>query len=223
MQRRHHLRALADRRGDPLDRTRRGRRRWRTRPAGWFPASWRSPPASAPVSTKPLASSATPDPASQSVFGSAPMKRNRWRIGRRISSPDAPCRQRTASSMPSAPSSALICVRVTHLDIGQSGDAVDQIARHACRQVRAAHEQPDLGDLARQIDHRLARRIAGADQGDLLPGAKLRLQRRCPIMHARRLRMPPDPSPRAADSERRWRSRPSGRLTRSLSARFKMK
>ena len=40
-----------------------------------------------PVSTKPLASSATPDPASQSVFGSAPMNRNRWRIGARVSSP----------------------------------------------------------------------------------------------------------------------------------------
>jgi hypothetical protein len=52
-------------------------------------------PTSAPVSTNPLGSSATPDPESQSVFGSAPMKRNRWRMGRRTSTPDQPCRQRT--------------------------------------------------------------------------------------------------------------------------------
>ena len=89
MQRRDDLRALADRRGDPLDRARRGRRRSRRRRGRLVSSGRRSSPASAPVSTKPLASSATPDPASQSVFGSAPMNRNRWRIGRRTSSPDA--------------------------------------------------------------------------------------------------------------------------------------
>jgi transcription elongation GreA/GreB family factor len=50
-----------------------------------------------PVTTKPLLSSATPEPLSQSVFGSAPINRNRWRTGRSESSPDAP-RQRTAET-----------------------------------------------------------------------------------------------------------------------------
>src|ERR1700730_2966669 len=39
-------------------------------------------PASLPVKTKPLRSSATPEPLSQSVLRPAPMNRNRWRSGR---------------------------------------------------------------------------------------------------------------------------------------------
>ena len=41
--------------------------------------------------------------ASQSVFGSAPMNKNKWRIGRRTFLPVVPRRQRTASSMPLTP------------------------------------------------------------------------------------------------------------------------
>jgi len=74
-----------------------------------------------------------------------------------------------------------------HLDVGKSLDAVDQVARHAGLQARPAHQDPDLGDLARQIDHRLTGRIAGAHQGHLLPGAELAFERRSPIVHARRL------------------------------------
>src|SRR6516165_10496257 len=43
---------------------------------------------SVPVRTKPLSSSITPDPDSQSVFGSAPMNKKRWRIDSFLSSPD---------------------------------------------------------------------------------------------------------------------------------------
>jgi hypothetical protein len=54
-----------------------------------------------PVNTKPFWSIATPEPLGQSVFGSAPMNRKRWRTGYRVSLPDA--RQRTASERDSAP------------------------------------------------------------------------------------------------------------------------
>src|SRR6516165_8686137 len=43
---------------------------------------------SVPARTKPLSSSITPDPDSQSVFGSAPMNKKRWRIDSFLSSPD---------------------------------------------------------------------------------------------------------------------------------------
>ena len=73
------------------------------------------------------------------------------------------------------------------LDIGQAGNAVDQIARHARLQAGAAHEKPDLGDLARQVHRRLTRGVAGAHQGHLLPGAQPRLQWRGPVVDARAL------------------------------------
>jgi hypothetical protein len=56
MQRCYNLRALSDGCGDGLR------------------VSLQSPP----VSTKPFASNATPDPDNQSVFGSAPMNKKRW-------------------------------------------------------------------------------------------------------------------------------------------------
>jgi len=69
-----HLRALADSRGDTLDRIRPdildGEDTRRLVSSGRRPSS-------PPVNTNPFASSATPDPDSHVVFGSAPMKRNR--------------------------------------------------------------------------------------------------------------------------------------------------
>src|SRR5205814_6489396 len=44
------------------------------------------------------------------------------------------------------------------------------------------HEEPDPGHLAREIDYRLARGVAGADEGDLLTRAELRLERRGPVV-----------------------------------------
>src|SRR6516162_634890 len=43
---------------------------------------------SVPARTKPLSSSMTPDRDSQSVLGSAPMNKKRWRIASSLSSPD---------------------------------------------------------------------------------------------------------------------------------------
>ena len=77
-----------------------------------------------------------------------------------------------------------VCLR-EHFDIRESGDAVDQIARHFRGQARPAHQEPDLLHLARQINHRLAGRISGADQRHLLARAQLCLERRGPIVHAR--------------------------------------
>jgi hypothetical protein len=66
--------------------------------------SRRSSLVSEPVTTKPFRSRAIPDPGSQSVLGSAPMKRKTCRIGRITSPPDKTCRHRTALSTPSRPS-----------------------------------------------------------------------------------------------------------------------
>src|SRR5262249_29874037 len=49
---------------------------------------------------------------------------------------------------------------------------------------RAAHKQPYLGDMAREIHGSLSGGIAASDQRHLLPAAKLCFQRRCPIVHA---------------------------------------
>src|SRR5208282_5376153 len=50
----------------------------------------------APVHTKPLSSSTTPDRDNHPVFGSAPMNKKRWRIANFLSSPDRWERQRIA-------------------------------------------------------------------------------------------------------------------------------
>ena len=70
-------------------------------------------PASVPVSTNPSPSSDTGEPVSQSVFGSAPIKRKRWRMGRRTSSGDGRRRQQTASKMPLPPSRPVTSASVT--------------------------------------------------------------------------------------------------------------
>src|SRR5207247_1167033 len=54
-------------------------------------------------------------------------------------------------------------------------------------QARSAHQEPALRDLAREVDDRLARRVAAAHEGYLLPGAEPRLDRRGPVVHARAL------------------------------------
>ncbi len=74
-----------------------------------------------------------------------------------------------------------------NLHIGQPGDAVDEIARHARLEAPSAHDQPYFCGLTREVHRRLARGVAGADQGHLLRGAQLRFQGRRPIVHARSL------------------------------------
>src|ERR1700733_5651476 len=71
-----------------------------------------------------------------------------------------------------------------HVDIGEAADALDQITRHRCREVRSAHQHPHPRALACQIDGALAGGIAGADQRNLLTGTEPRFQRRRPIVNA---------------------------------------
>ena len=98
-----------------------------------------------------------------------------------------------------------------HLDVSQPADAVDQIARHARAEARAAHEKPHLVDLARQIHDRLPRGVAGAHQRNLLSAAELPLQRRGPVVDARALEHVEIRRRRGAGIARRSRSRRYGR------------
>ena len=68
-------------------------------------------------------------------------------------------------------------------EVGQLGDAFNQIARHAHGKAGATNDHPDLCHPVRQIDGSLPGGIARADQRHILPGAELRFQRRCPVMH----------------------------------------
>ena len=105
--------------------------------------------------------------------------------------------------MPSAPSSAETSTP-HQVDIGQAADPLDQVMRHGRRQrLRATGH---AGGMAGEKDRRLARRIAAADQGDLLARAELRLERRCPIMDGRAFEIL-DRQHRGGDSGRRWRPR----------------
>src|SRR5258705_7143768 len=79
----------------------------------------RLPVLSAPVNTNPLGSNLMPDPDSQSVFGSAPMNRNRCRMRRRTSSPDVRPRQRTPSSISLRPSKPPMLVFLKKSTLGR--------------------------------------------------------------------------------------------------------
>ncbi|OMP13364.1 hypothetical protein COLO4_01820, partial [Corchorus olitorius] len=69
------------------------------------------------------------------------------------------------------------------LHIVERGDAVDQVARHRLRQF-VPDEKMQAAHLRREIDDRLPRRVAAADQRDLFPGAETRLDRRGPVVDA---------------------------------------
>src|SRR5260370_23392825 len=43
--------------------------------------------------------------------------------------------------------------------IGEPCDAVDEVARHACREAWSPHQKPYFGDLARQVDRCLPRGV----------------------------------------------------------------
>src|SRR5215831_3259727 len=74
-----------------------------------------------------------------------------------------------------------------HLDVGEASDAVDQVARHAGRQVLAAHDQPHLRSLGRQVHGGLAGGISGTDECNLLARDQFALERRSPVVNAGRL------------------------------------
>src|SRR6202035_432593 len=58
------------------------------------------------------------------------------------------------------------------LDVGGLLDAADQVARHALGETAAAHQHMDPSGLAGQEYRRLARGVAAADHDDLLPRAE---------------------------------------------------
>ena len=189
VQRRDHLRAFADGGGDALHRPA------RTSPIAKTPCAAglerpASAPSSAPVRTKPFASSATSDGDSQSVFGSAPMNRNRWRIGRRVSSP----RGGGASGSPRARRPALrarvtsVCDAAPRRSAGRRCGRPDSATCVASRLGPRTSSQTFATWPARYTD-RLAGGVAGADQRDLLAGAELPLERRGPVVDRRALEL----------------------------------
>src|SRR5262245_14839711 len=85
-----------------------------------------------------------------------------------------------------------------HHDVRERRDAVDQVARHARLEARAAHEHADLRGLAGEVDHRLAGRVPGAYQRHLGFRAQTRLERRRPVVHAAALELGEVRTPEAA-------------------------
>jgi hypothetical protein len=71
-----------------------------------------SAPHAAPVTTKPLRSTSIPEPRSQSVSGSAPANRNRWRQDSEVA---RPCWRQVIASSPPA---TLPCKAVTSAMFG---------------------------------------------------------------------------------------------------------
>ena len=136
----------------------------------------------APVITKPALSSATPQPCSHSVAGSAPTNRKTLRIGASDSRPARRSRQRTFSRPPpAAPSRATISVSVISSMFEVARDAIDQVARHAFGEARSSDHHPHLRGVSGKKHRALAGRIAAADQNDLFAGAQARLDLRRPV------------------------------------------
>src|SRR5262245_13496527 len=69
------------------------------------------------------------------------------------------------------------------LDVRKRHDAVDEVARHAGLQAIPAHYEMQLLDFGRKEYDGLSRRVAAANQRDLLSFAKLRFDRGSPIGH----------------------------------------
>ena len=72
-----------------------------------------------------------------------------------------------------------------YLDVRQSVNAIDQILRHRCSEVGAAHHQMQRLDLVGEKNDCLAGGISGTDQRDMFARAQGRLDRRSPVGHAR--------------------------------------
>src|SRR6476646_10599249 len=68
-------------------------------------------------------------------------------------------------------------------DIGERVDALDEIARHGILKAVAAHHEMQKLYLWREKRHRLPRRVAAADECDLLAFAKFRFDIGRPIGH----------------------------------------
>ena len=116
------------------------------------------------------------------------MNRKRWRSGQAWVSPLAPLAQHRGGQP-----LGLVAFQRHHLladmqvDIRESGDAVDQIARHRRLQPGPAHDQVQALDPGREEHDRLTRRVAAADQRHLFSLAQLGFDRGGPVRDARAL------------------------------------
>ena len=135
-----------------------------------------------PVVTKPALSSVTPHPCSHSVAGSAPTNRKTLRIGASVSRPARRSRHRTPSRLPPAAPLQGDDLGLGHeFDVRRSGDAIDQVARHAFGQARSSDHHAHLGGVGGKEHRALTGRIAAADQNDLFAGAQARFDLRRPV------------------------------------------
>ena len=60
-----------------------------------------------------------------------------------------------------------------HLDVALGGELLDQVVRHAVGKRRPAHQERDLGRVAREEHRGLPRRVAAADQEHALARGSL--------------------------------------------------
>ena len=207
----HRARSLADRGGDPLDRAvahvadgehaghRRLERQRVARPANV--ASPRTVSGSErSVRTKPLASSATAS-SSQAVAGSAPMKQKSPEHSTVAALAGGRVLERHVSRC-SSPASARTSVVAEQLDPRVGVDPLDEVVRHAVREVGAADRDRHAAALLREVDRGLAGGVAATDDDHRLAAARCALRDRSPRSTRRRPRTARDRRPRAVGSAR---------------------
>ena len=85
------------------------------------------------------------------------MNENRWRTGRRTSSPGASYLPTNCLKHSVFPFQGDHLGLSHDLHIGKAFNPVDEVAGHARGKVSPSHQQPNFGGLACQIDHSLAR------------------------------------------------------------------
>ena len=69
-------------------------------------------------------------------------------------------------------------------DVRERLDAIDQITRHRCGERRSANQNVHALCVRSEEHHRLARRVAAANDDDFARFAQLRLDRRRPVVDA---------------------------------------
>ena len=183
-------RALADRRGDALDRAgahvARGEH---ARAAGLeqerLPpraSSAATAPGPAPSGQSPWRRSRSPAAASRSA-ASAPMKLNSAGVLIVRASPVLLLTSSTSLRWPSPCMPPDFGVE-QHLDVGRLLDAVGQVARHVLVQVVAADHEVDFAGLPGEEDGGLSGGVAAADDDHVRTPAHLRLDRRRGVVDA---------------------------------------
>ena len=151
--------------------------------------------------------------AASRTCGSAPSSRNSPPASCRVTSPVFRSRIPIHSRRPSPPPSTTSA----HSRIADPGDVLhlaDQVVRHRGRDVGSSYEQGDRAGVPRQVQRRLAGRVATADDEDV---AVLHLQRgadRGAVVHAEPDELLDRVDARAGGRRRRWRSPRRGRAPR---------